>query len=361
MAIFLFLFVFHMFSIIALADETVSLIKVKANGMGVTEDAALKNAYSNAVEQAIGLFVDAETIVKNDAIIDDKILTHSRGYIEHVDILKKNIQDGIYSVSILAKVRKEPLVDVVKSNISYENKIDAQSLHAMAVSKQKESNDAKSLLKRAIKKFIDSKYYHVYVDGKLTLNKTSDGLIVPIAIEADLKKYNAAINPLIKIYDEIATSKENITKANTSFSKSDYYYRVNDATADCKRGAKDIIINTWHSSNYSQYKYIKYSVPEEVGKKLWEDMEKKARYNIEIGFFDTNDNLIATKTLRSKEHDFNADMFRISCCVFLRSYVGCPYFGTPQCPIKGPYHTDVEVKITPDEIQKIDHVKISFN
>jgi hypothetical protein len=54
--------------------------------MGVDANAALLNAYSNAVQQALGLYVDAETLVQNDAIVRDKILTYSKGFIQEVTI-----------------------------------------------------------------------------------------------------------------------------------------------------------------------------------------------------------------------------------------------------------------------------------
>ena len=45
------------------ADE---VVKVKAKGVGADKTEALKDAYRDAVERAVGMFVDAEQMVKND-------------------------------------------------------------------------------------------------------------------------------------------------------------------------------------------------------------------------------------------------------------------------------------------------------
>ena len=52
------------------------------------------NAYSNAVQQALGLYVDAETLVQNDQIVQDKILTYSKGFIQEVTTVKQSQANG---------------------------------------------------------------------------------------------------------------------------------------------------------------------------------------------------------------------------------------------------------------------------
>ena len=58
------------------------LANVMAEGTGTTPDEALKDAFRNAVRQVVGAVVDAETMVKNDELIDDKVLTYSDGFIK---------------------------------------------------------------------------------------------------------------------------------------------------------------------------------------------------------------------------------------------------------------------------------------
>ena len=65
--------------------ESAGNIEVVAEGVGATPDEALKDAFRHAVRQAVGAVVDAETLVKNDEVIDDQILTYSNGFVKKYD------------------------------------------------------------------------------------------------------------------------------------------------------------------------------------------------------------------------------------------------------------------------------------
>ncbi len=86
--------------------------KVVARGVGKDKAAALKDAYRAAVEKAVGLYVDAETVADNDELVQDQVLTHSNAYIESYDELgTKELDSGLVQVRISALVRKRELVE----------------------------------------------------------------------------------------------------------------------------------------------------------------------------------------------------------------------------------------------------------
>ena len=86
-----------------------STVKVQGRGVGATKEAALKDAYRDAIERAVGLYVDAEQMVKNDKLVNDQILTQSNAYIEKYDVVKESETDGLFTVRIIAIVRKTAL------------------------------------------------------------------------------------------------------------------------------------------------------------------------------------------------------------------------------------------------------------
>ena len=59
---------------------------VYGRGTGETKEAAEKDACRNAIEFAVGTFIDSETLMKNDQLIKDEILAHSNGYIEKYEV-----------------------------------------------------------------------------------------------------------------------------------------------------------------------------------------------------------------------------------------------------------------------------------
>lgn len=129
------------------------VVKVRGKGMGANKTEALKDAYRDAVERAVGLFVDAEQMVKNDEILKDQVLTQSNAYIEKYDLVKESEADGLVHVDILAVVRKSALVTKVSGfmPVQTQNLGNAlQNAHAQIVSKEKRGRDGVALLKNAL-------------------------------------------------------------------------------------------------------------------------------------------------------------------------------------------------------------------
>jgi hypothetical protein len=103
--------------------------EVVASGIGADGDKALKDARRNAVQQAVGAIVDAETLVKNEDVIKGQILTYSDGYVEKFDKFKEGKRDdGLVEVKIKALIKRRELVDKLKSSKVLAVKVDGQSL-----------------------------------------------------------------------------------------------------------------------------------------------------------------------------------------------------------------------------------------
>ncbi|MBT4286774.1 MAG: hypothetical protein HOJ48_13630 [Desulfobacula sp.] len=87
--------------------EGVALIQGD-NIVGAKENAK-NDALRQALEQGIGMLMDAETILKNDDLME-KIYTHSTGYIKNYTIIKEGEdKSGIYRVTIRAVTKTETL------------------------------------------------------------------------------------------------------------------------------------------------------------------------------------------------------------------------------------------------------------
>ena len=64
------------------AADPANLVTVQAKGQGETVDAAKKDAVRNAIKTAVGELVDAKTLVENDELVEDRILTLSNAMVE---------------------------------------------------------------------------------------------------------------------------------------------------------------------------------------------------------------------------------------------------------------------------------------
>lgn len=129
------------------------VVSVKGRGVGTDETSALKDAYRDAIETAVGLYVEAEQLIKNDELIKDEILTHSNAYIENYVVKERTVNDGLVKITILAKVKKCALIEKVEGVMSSEIATVRTSLnnaHAQLSTTEKRDEDATALLRKAL-------------------------------------------------------------------------------------------------------------------------------------------------------------------------------------------------------------------
>ena len=89
------------------AADPANLVTVQAKGQGETVEAAKKDAVRNAIKTAVGELVDAKTLVENDELVSDKILTLSNAMVEKADYGDAvSVGDGLFEVPVKAVVKK---------------------------------------------------------------------------------------------------------------------------------------------------------------------------------------------------------------------------------------------------------------
>lgn len=195
------------------ADAANETVKVSGRGVGTDKDAALKDAYRDAIERAVGLYVDAEQMAKNDELVTDQILTQSNAYIEKYDLLKETTDNGLVTVRILATVKKSALTkrisDVMPAQ-TYSLGNAAQMVHAKAVTIEKRNADAAALFEAAIKDFSPIRQMMTLslAGPKMIPRKFDDGTMryyYGFMVTLDEKKYyEEFLPPLLKTLDQIA-------------------------------------------------------------------------------------------------------------------------------------------------------------
>ena len=104
------------------AEEESKLVQAKgvaalSGDVGKARELAIADAQRNAVEQALGTFVNSETLVENYVTVKDEIYTKASGFIGKYDLVDegKNESEGTYWVEIAAEVGKQPLMEKLKA------------------------------------------------------------------------------------------------------------------------------------------------------------------------------------------------------------------------------------------------------
>ena len=198
--------------------EDGELVKVCGKGTGTDKTEALKDAYRDAVERAVGLYVDAEQMMKNEKLVTDQILTQSNAYIEKYNIVvEAKKPNGLVAITILANVRKRDLAKKINDVMSSQSKdvaAENQNLHAQIVTDFKANEDALSIVKNEFKDFSPVKQLMKASLGsikpiveKIDEDPSLVRLWYPIKIEVDKDKYYKEFAPRWSlILDQIKTS-----------------------------------------------------------------------------------------------------------------------------------------------------------
>jgi len=152
----LFVFVSLVLPIHVSAQESGGTINVPvATGVGRDSAEALKNALRAAVEQAVGSMVDSETLIENEEVVSDKILSFSGGFVQtYRQLGEPRVMDGgLVSVRISAEVKRNELGTQLRNAGVIKVSVDGRSLAAQVISKEMSREDGIEMLVNMLEKF----------------------------------------------------------------------------------------------------------------------------------------------------------------------------------------------------------------
>lgn len=211
----------HVFALLLISlltsfAEAAEVVVVVASGIGPTPKDAARDALRSAVEQAVGQLVDAETMVSNEEIIADKILTYSGGFVESMEIVSPPAKqgDGLFSISIKAHVKKTQLTEKLNAESVSTIAVSGNSLFSEMLTKQNRLDDGISILKKDFEgapfKLITAETAGKS-DGRPDVQiKASGQVSVNVVAKIEMAAYESWVKRLIEKFDAIASSKRKV-------------------------------------------------------------------------------------------------------------------------------------------------------
>ena len=190
--------------------------EIIATGYGISEEQALNNAFKTAIQQFVGVVVDAETQVKDSKLIKDDILTASNGYIQSYDILSKDTTDGLFTVEIKAIVKSQKVYEKIQSlNISTMKVTGGKNIQAEIQTKKQSKEEMKVIVDKAIDDFFATENIKsmltVNVDNaKWEKDKEKDGkvpLVIDYSIAVNYDAYLKNVEKLEQTFENIGAKK----------------------------------------------------------------------------------------------------------------------------------------------------------
>ena len=216
--------------------------EIVADGSGQTSDDALKDAFRNAVRQVVGAVVDTETLVKNDEIIDDKVLTYSAGFIKGYEEVQgsKKVKDGLHRIKIRAQVERKGVIAKLEAAKVTVKGLDGKGLFAKVVTQQEAESDANALLQKTLAELPNLLTAEVHGEPEYDAEKSE--VVIQVKVAADQEAYNQYAKRLEEILKKVALSTDSaVLKADHNqirdrqsggmVNMGDDYLVVNDARA----------------------------------------------------------------------------------------------------------------------------------
>ena len=204
---------FLLFVSVANAEE---VNEVLAEGKGTNERSAVEDAFRNAIEQSIGVYVDSETRMENDKIIKDNILTASKGYIEKYMLLSIENQDGLTTVEIKAIVKMQDVRNKLETlNIATLDVQETKNIYARLSTKKARMEDAEKILRKEFEDFYSTESILDMLDIQLISYKihedkaTRDNMVpieINFATSINIHNYNEKIKMLEQVIKNFAVS-----------------------------------------------------------------------------------------------------------------------------------------------------------
>ena len=203
--------------------------EVIVTGVGTDPEKAIQNAFSQAIEQTVGLLVDAETVVKNDELIHDEVLTYSRGYMEKYEVVRRWQEGGLHHAKIRAVVARDKLVEKLRGM-----KLAVQEVSGDLASRQinfdvKNEEQAAEMFKKALAGFDMAKLTNVAIVGKPEIKRegSSASVRVKIQLSPDKARWNELAKDLRQILAKTSSRRASITIAGGEARTATFFFGKN--------------------------------------------------------------------------------------------------------------------------------------
>jgi len=284
--------------------DTGDTISVVATGVGKDQETALKNALRAAVEQAVGVLVDAETLVANDKLLSDQIRTYSAGFVKsHTQIGEPRTEDGMIFVRISAEVKRTDLRDKLERVGIIKIAVNPDKLRFEIFTKEKAKTEGIDMLLDLLEDFPLNIYD---ISGDLRYDAGTRKVVVDVDVKINMQKYAAFEKEFFEMISSLGGER---TGAKTVSVKSiENGIEVGSFTSFPDRGNRNRPL--FHFADHlpvfrragqeSQATFTSYTMPEEVWKMVRPMFDEEQRRMI-IKVVDGDENILATSKVGYRE------------------------------------------------------------
>lgn len=292
-------------------------ITVVVSGIGVDEEGALRNAWSNAVRQAVGSLISSETLVQNDQVIKDEVLVYSDGLVVKTERLSGGKRDdGLFEVSIRALVETKKLQERLEGAKITVSNVDATSAVAEIVTTQEKRAAAAEMVSKAMEGFPESLLEVKVASIEPKVEDIGNGKVeatwpILVSFRRDLY-YDVFVPKMTAVLDQICISKAELLSGESRMRPIDRrdsnfkpcydleflpaFKNERDKFTDSIRGYQVLLIATSKLDASFSDGWSLYAIERDAGSSLRRALGK--RLDIDVNFLDDGGVVLMNRELR---------------------------------------------------------------
>jgi hypothetical protein len=181
-----------------------------AEGTGTDASEALREALRAAVRQAVGVYVDSETLTSRDDVIADKIITYSDAFVVRYEELSRSTVDGLVTVRVSADIESRKLTEELRAMKIGMVDVVGQDLVASAVTRKEAKDAAADLVHRKLGKLLNVLVARALPLKPLDYDADTRRLTVTYILEADENRYRAFLDDLLPVLDKASQAQSRL-------------------------------------------------------------------------------------------------------------------------------------------------------
>lgn len=221
------------------ADVGYRFMDVVVTGIGKDSDSAKQDAYASAIERTVGVLVDANTLVENDKLVRDDVLTFSKGELKSFNVLEEWTDGGLTYVQVKASVPLDALAERLKSRNITVREVPGGLYYRDVQDARLDAENARKLLTEVLQDFRPDRLIEPQIVGE-PRNIGQDELFVTMQVNvttmpnaATWKLFYDNLHSLLMTEPAVKKATFNVTsEGDSEYRESGYFNLKWDGDAD---------------------------------------------------------------------------------------------------------------------------------
>ena len=181
-----------------------------AEGSGPDPAAALADALRNAVRQAVGVYVDSETLTDKEAIIRDRVLTFSDAFVVRYEEIGRSTEAGLVTITVSAAIQAGKLMSNLREAQVNTLDLGGADLVASALTRREARESAADLLFKKFCELPGTLAAEAIPFKTLDYDDRTETLTVTYTLHADKDKYAAFLASARPLLEQAAVARTSL-------------------------------------------------------------------------------------------------------------------------------------------------------